>query len=80
MLAFSDLLQRIAAYFIENRNEVRSQGQQLQDVMERLKPRAIADDYELNVEPLVNMTLPPYFLTSFFSMIILPVPSLLEFL
>ena len=52
MLAFSDLLQRIAAYFIENRNEVRSQGQQLQDVMERLKTRAIADDYELNVEPL----------------------------
>lgn len=52
MLAFSDLLQRIAAYFIENRNEVRSQGQQLQDVMECLKTRAIADDYELNVEPL----------------------------
>ena len=57
MLAFSDLLQRIAAYFIENRNEVRSQGQQLQDVMERLKTRAIADDYELNVEPLQRQPL-----------------------
>jgi uncharacterized protein YyaL (SSP411 family) len=52
MPAFPDLLQRIAAYFIENRNEVRNQGQQLQDVMERLKPKAIADDYELNAEPL----------------------------
>ena len=52
MPAFSDLLQRVAAYFAENRDEVRSQGQQLQDVLGTLEPQAIADDYELNAEPL----------------------------
>ncbi len=52
MPAFSDLVQRVADYFAENREEVRSQGQQLQDVFGRLAPKSIDDDFELNAEPL----------------------------
>ena len=52
MPAFSDLLQRVADYFVENRDEVRSQGQQLQDVFGRLDPKSIETDFELNAEPL----------------------------
>jgi len=50
--AFSDLLQRVADYFVDNRDEVRRQGQQLQDVFGRLEPKAVASDYELNAEVL----------------------------
>ena len=52
MPAFADLLGRVAAYFAENRDEVGSQGQQLQDILARLEPEAVADDYDLNAEPL----------------------------
>ncbi len=52
MPAFSDLLRRIADYFAENQEEVRSQGQQLQDVFGRLEPKTIDNDFELNAEPL----------------------------
>lgn len=52
MPAFTDLLQRVADYFVENRDEVRSQGQQLQDVFGRLEPKRVDADFELNAEPL----------------------------
>ncbi len=52
MPAFSDLLQRIAVYFSENREEVESQGEQLQDIFGRLEPESIESDFELNAEPL----------------------------
>ncbi len=52
MPAFSDLLQRVADYFSENRDEVRSQGQQLQDVFGKLDPSSIGGDFKLNAEPL----------------------------
>jgi len=52
MPAFSDLLRRVADYFAENRQEVRSQGQQLQDIFARLDPEGIDNDFELNAEPL----------------------------
>ena len=52
MPAFSDLLQRVADYFSENREEVRSQGQQLQDVFGRLDPKGVGHNFELNAEPL----------------------------
>ncbi len=38
MPAFGDLLKRVAAYYRDNRDEVRAQGQQLSTVFERLKP------------------------------------------
>jgi hypothetical protein len=52
MPAFSDLLQRVADYFVENRDEVRSQGRQLQDILGRLEPKRVDADFELNAEPL----------------------------
>ena len=52
MPAFSDLVQRVAGYFAENREEVRSQGQQLQDVFAKLEPQSIDVDFKLNAEPL----------------------------
>ena len=52
MPAFSDLLQRVADYFVENREEVRSQGEQLQDVFGRLEHKRNETDVELNAEPL----------------------------
>jgi len=52
MPAFSDLLQRISDYFAENQEEVRSQGQQLQDIFGTLEPKTIDNDFELNGEPL----------------------------
>ena len=52
MPAFSDLLQRVADYFSENKEEVQSQGQQLHDIFGRLEPKGIGDDVELTAEPL----------------------------
>ena len=52
MPAFSDLIKRVADYFAENREEVRSQGRQLQDVFGKLEPQSIDGDFELNAEPL----------------------------
>ncbi len=52
MPAFSDLLRRISDYFSENREEVESQGEQLQDIFGRLEPESIESDFELNAEPL----------------------------
>jgi len=52
MPAFSDLIQRVADYFAENREEVVSQGQQLQDVFGKLEPESIDTDFKLDAEPL----------------------------
>ncbi len=52
MPAFSDLLQRVSDHFAENREEVRSQGQKLQDFFGELEPRTIDEDFELTAEPL----------------------------
>jgi len=52
MPAFSDLIQRVADYFAENREEVLSQGQQLQDVFGKLEPESIDTDFELDAKPL----------------------------
>jgi len=52
MPAFSDVLQRVADYFTENRQDVESQGQQLQEVFGRLEPKAVDNDFPLNAEPL----------------------------
>ncbi len=52
MPAFSDLIQRVADYFAENREEVLSQGRQLQDVFGKLEPKSIDGDFELDAEPL----------------------------
>ncbi|MFQ5546690.1 MAG: thioredoxin domain-containing protein [Woeseia sp.] len=52
MPAFSDLLQRVAAYFAENRDEVVDQGRQLELGLGRLEPEAVAGDHELTAEPI----------------------------
>ncbi|MFQ5983601.1 MAG: thioredoxin domain-containing protein, partial [Woeseiaceae bacterium] len=52
MPSFSDLLQRVAGYFAENRDEVLSQGRQLKDILGKLEPEAAADDQQLTAEPL----------------------------
>jgi uncharacterized protein YyaL (SSP411 family) len=52
MPAFSELLKSVAAYFHEQRDEVRKQGEKLADVLGRLEPPAAADGLELTDAPL----------------------------
>jgi uncharacterized protein YyaL (SSP411 family) len=55
MPAFSELLQSVAKYYQDQRDEVRAQGQQLADIFTRLEPPPAAADLELNATPLVNV-------------------------
>ena len=52
MPAFSELLKSVAAYFREQRDEVRSQGEKLTDVLGRLEPPGASDGLELTGTPL----------------------------
>jgi uncharacterized protein YyaL (SSP411 family) len=52
MPSFSDLLQKVADYYGDNRQDVEAQGQQLHEVFGRLEPKAVENDFELNAEPL----------------------------
>ena len=52
MPAFSELLKSVAAYFREQRDEVRSQGEKLTDVLGRLEPPGASDGLELTGNPL----------------------------
>ena len=52
MPAFSELLQSVATYFREQRDEVRNQGEQLTDVLGRLDPPAATADTMLSGQPL----------------------------
>jgi len=52
MPAFTELLRNIAAYYAENRDEIRSQSDRLQDVFVRLDPEPAGSDEELTATPL----------------------------
>jgi uncharacterized protein YyaL (SSP411 family) len=52
MPAFGDLMQNVARYFSEQREEVREQGQKLVDFMGRLRPALAAGDATLDSAPL----------------------------
>ena len=52
MPSFSDLLTRVAAYYVENRDEIRGQGDRLQAIFTRLAPEPIGASQELTGAPL----------------------------
>ena len=52
MPAFGDLISRIAEYYSGNLDEVRSQGQQLQEIFGRLEPASAGDELLLGEAPL----------------------------
>jgi uncharacterized protein YyaL (SSP411 family) len=52
MPAFRDLLQSVASYFREQRDEVRRQGTKLTEVLGRLEPPAAGTDLEITAAPL----------------------------
>ncbi|MEQ9564153.1 MAG: thioredoxin domain-containing protein, partial [Woeseiaceae bacterium] len=51
MPAFGDLLQRVAGYYHDSRDDVRGQGEQLSKIFDRLKPQP-AEDRVLGEQPL----------------------------
>jgi uncharacterized protein YyaL (SSP411 family) len=51
MPAFTDLLQKVAAYYEQQRDEVREQSEQLVGILKKLEP-ASSNDAELDREPL----------------------------
>jgi len=55
MPAFRDLLQSVATYFREQRDEVRRQGAKLTEVLGRLEPPAAGDDVAFTAEPLQKL-------------------------
>jgi uncharacterized protein YyaL (SSP411 family) len=52
MPAFTELLQSVATYFREQRDEVRRQGAKLTEVLGRLEPPAAGDDLAITAQPL----------------------------
>ena len=52
MPSFTDLITRVADYFRDHRDEVKSQGQQLVDIFGKLEPPAADDGLELTAKPL----------------------------
>ena len=52
--AFADLLQRVAEYFNQNRDEIRNQGKQLSNVLQKLEPAVLQVDIALSDEPLAS--------------------------
>ncbi len=54
MPAFSELLESVAKFYAEQRDEVRSQSARLVDVFSKLEPAAAAGDSVLDASPLVE--------------------------
>ena len=52
MPAFTDLLERVAAYYAEQRDEVRAQSKQIVDVFKKLEPAASDATLALDAAPL----------------------------
>ena len=52
MPAFADLLEKVAAYYAEQRDEVRAQSNQLLEVFKKLEPAASDQNVALNAAPL----------------------------
>ncbi len=55
MPAFGDLLKKIAEHYLQNRADVRTQGERMVDVFAKLEPDPAPDDVALNGEPLANV-------------------------
>ena len=55
MPAFSELLNSVATYFREQRDEVRRQGAKLTEVLGRLEPPATGDETAITSEPLTKL-------------------------
>jgi hypothetical protein len=55
MPAFRDLLEKVAAYYDEHRDEVREQGDRLSDVFSQLEPAPASDETRLNGKPLESV-------------------------
>ncbi len=54
MPAFGELLQSVARYYVENRDEVRSQSARLVEVFSKLEPAPAEDDSVLDAVPLAT--------------------------
>ena len=54
MPAFSELLQKVATYYSDNRDEVRSQSDRLQDVFSKLEPAPADAAQSLSAEPVTG--------------------------
>ncbi len=54
MPAFSELLQKVATYYSENRDEVRSQSERLQTVFAKLEPAPADATQSLSAEPVTG--------------------------
>ena len=54
MPAFSELLQKVASYYSDNRDEVRSQSERLQDVFARLEPAPADAAESLSAAPVTG--------------------------
>lgn len=52
--AFADLLEKVAAYYTEQRDEVRTQSSQLLDVLKKLEPAGSDDNVTLTAAPLLK--------------------------
>lgn len=52
MPAFPDLLQKVAAYYAEQRDEIRVQSEQLLNVFDKIEPSSVADAMAINDSPL----------------------------
>jgi len=52
MPAFSELLRSVATYYDEHQDDVREQGDRLNDVLRRLEPASVSNDDTLDEEPL----------------------------
>jgi uncharacterized protein YyaL (SSP411 family) len=55
MPSFTDLITRVADYFRDHRDDVKSQGQQLVDIFGKLEPPAADDGLELTAGPLSSV-------------------------
>ncbi len=54
MPAFSELLQKVATYYSDDRDEIRSQSDRLQDVFSKLEPAPADADQSLSAEPITG--------------------------
>ena len=54
MPSFRDLLTRVAQYYTDNRDEVRTQGKELQGIFGQLEPSAMDESRLITDTPLVN--------------------------
>lgn len=52
MPAFPDLLEKVAAYYNQQRDEIRAQSEQLLDIFEKIEPSIVSGEVVINNSPL----------------------------